>query len=92
MSAEGRVKIVCKVWCLDTDADEKNRESGTKIHDTKDFWADYAFDLSDVMNLKRTAPTDFIEEGEATTLTFFTCNTVVVNIVFEELLRKWIEI
>jgi hypothetical protein len=93
MSAEIKtLKIACKVWCLNTDADEKNREMGFQVHDTEDTWEDYGFDLTDVMTIRRTMKKEFLEECEATTLHFYNNTTVIINLPFEEIVTKWLEI
>jgi hypothetical protein len=93
MSAKRKTqKMSAKCWCRNLDADEKNREANVPIHDVEDGWDDYAFDLSDVMTLKRTRPNEFIEEGEATSLTFFTNDVVIVNIAFDVLYPLWLDI
>lgn len=86
------MKIVeCKVWCVDYDADEKNREAGTRLHDTNDRWSPYAFDLSQVRSIKETGSNYFIEEGQASSVTFKDGSYATININYYRLLKIWKE-
>lgn len=89
MEPQKKLKMECCVWCVDPDAAAKNEQAGVEVYDTKDHWTPYAFDLADVMILKQCGTNDFIEEGAATTLTFYGDIVATVNIPFPELYEKW---
>lgn len=83
------MKVLTEVWCVDPDADAKNEALGSKVYGDGNSWLSYGFEVLDIRSIKEHGPHEFLDQHQATTITFHNGDTVTIRMAFREVWDLW---
>lgn len=83
------MKVLTEVWCVDPEAAKMNEQLGSKVHDEGDKWLPYAFEILDIRSVKKAGDHEFLNRGEATTVTFHNGESVTIHLAFTHVYELW---